>query len=264
MTTVHIYTLSDPRTNEVRYVGKATDLVARVRGHIKDKANTHKVHWIRKLIREGVKPKIEALETFIDPTGETWEEAERFWIETLRFYGARLTNAKEGGIGGRHNAESKAKCSAWQLGRKLSAEHIAHMSEANKGRRHREDVKQKISRALKGKPFSESHRKNLSKAFKGRVMSEEWLSKISASLKGKKMSPESIAKRVSAFKETVKRQGGIKYDPEKRRLGLEKISQGQRGRKHSEATLKKMSEARALWHRRNKAKCEASQLILFG
>lgn len=112
---VTIYALKDPATGEVRYVGKANNLKARIRAHLWEaKSSTlqnRKVRWLRSLDSD---PVVEILE--IVPNS-IWEARERFWIAKYRSKGARLTNFAPGGqtspVEGRgHTEETKAKCRA--------------------------------------------------------------------------------------------------------------------------------------------------------
>jgi hypothetical protein len=54
---VTIYTLTDPVTNKIRYVGKTTtDLDKRLRYHIYEinrSKNKHKIYWFKQLINIG-------------------------------------------------------------------------------------------------------------------------------------------------------------------------------------------------------------------
>ncbi len=114
-----IYTLSDPRTGFVRYVGKTVrPLGRRLSAHLRDvKAQEYGHHaacWIRSLLAVGVRPVIEPLED----SPEDIDEAERFYIAYLRFLGCDLTNSTPGGDGGSHK------------GRRISTEHRARLSEA--------------------------------------------------------------------------------------------------------------------------------------
>lgn len=95
-----IYTLSDPRTNEVRYVGKTVfPLPHRLSNHINAamlaKRDSHVARWIRILHADGCRPVI----TQIDTAGDDWADRERFWIKSYRDNGARLTNLTLGGEG---------------------------------------------------------------------------------------------------------------------------------------------------------------------
>lgn len=90
-----IYALCDPFTKAVRYVGKANDLVSRMRGHKWESRNgdirTRKANWLRSLNAE---PLIKILE---EVSLEHWERAERWWIKQMRESGEDLVNFAEGG-----------------------------------------------------------------------------------------------------------------------------------------------------------------------
>lgn len=114
-----IYALKDPDTGDVRYIGKANDLKARIRVHRWEAKSstlqTRKVRWLRSLDGD---PIVKVLEVC---TTENWAERERFWIKRFRRGGARLTNIADGGqtspVEGRgHTEETKAKCRAAAIG----------------------------------------------------------------------------------------------------------------------------------------------------
>jgi len=96
MKTVYIYGLEDPTIDEIRYVGKTTNLKNRLYDHIHTQdVNKHKKSWIASLIEIGAKPKMIILEK----TNETeWEEREKYWIAYGREKGWRLTNIADGGM----------------------------------------------------------------------------------------------------------------------------------------------------------------------
>lgn len=116
----YIYLLSDPRTNEVRYVGKTCDPKRRFWDHIGTRFKTHSAKWVRSLLNDGVRPTLEVIEEF-DDHDSRWEEAERFWICTLRFLGVNLTNQESGGSAGKtHSMEARIAISAKAKGRPVS------------------------------------------------------------------------------------------------------------------------------------------------
>lgn len=93
-----IYVLRDPRTDEIRYVGKTVrSLVRRLSAHINRSAEkrTHRDCWIAGLMSAGFRPVIEQIDTAFDD----WAEKERFWIKFYREAGTDLTNRTDGGDG---------------------------------------------------------------------------------------------------------------------------------------------------------------------
>lgn len=97
---VKIYTLSDPRTNEVKYVGKTEKLLSkRLYYHIFDNnkiKNIHKKKWIEGLLKNSLKPDINIVD--IVPYDE-WKFWEKYWISQFITWGFKLTNKTEGGEG---------------------------------------------------------------------------------------------------------------------------------------------------------------------
>ena len=53
---VFIYSLSDPVTGKIRYVGKTTNAASRLRSHRNDRQHTHKGCWVRSLRAAGLWP----------------------------------------------------------------------------------------------------------------------------------------------------------------------------------------------------------------
>lgn len=117
----YIYTLSDPNTNEVRYVGKTINTKRRYKQHLYDKRQTsHKHSWIISLKKIGLKP----IMKIIEECNDNWEEREIYWISKYN----NLTNHKLGGNGGDDyqrniNQESIEKIRQANLGKILSKEH---------------------------------------------------------------------------------------------------------------------------------------------
>lgn len=196
----YIYTLSDPRTGKIRYVGKTCNLKERLRLHCqRTSAKTHKNFWIRQLLDLGLKPHMTVVAEFDHADQSAWEFSEREWISKLKIQGEDLTNSDTGGGTGRKHSpetieklralntgkkmslESRMKMSAVQLGRKLSESHRKNISNGVKkwtrtdrereirrlrqlGKRHTLETRQKISAGNLGKPKTKDHRMNLSLA----------------------------------------------------------------------------------------------------
>lgn len=146
---VYIYGLVDPRTNQIRYVGKSINPNVRLRKHISErhKHDSYKDRWVRKLYNDGFK--LELL--IVDVVDKTeWQFWEMFYISYFKSLGFRLTNGTKGG----------------------------DQPPSTKGRKHSKKSREKMSKTKKGKPIpwlnnggerSKKHRENLSESLKGRV-----------------------------------------------------------------------------------------------
>jgi hypothetical protein len=187
-----IYTLADPRTGEIRYVGKTLCIEYRLKKHLHEKTTTHKANWIRSLKSLGLAPKIEILE---ETTESDWGQCEIFWMETLRFFGFKLTNMAEGGSGGAKpmSEVTKAKMRALRLGKKASPETRKKISEVQKGKTISLESRAKMSAAKRGIKLNANQLAALKKAATGRVVSAETRQKLSIARKGKKF-PEHSAR----------------------------------------------------------------------
>lgn len=193
----YIYTLEDPRTNEIRYVGKAFDLKKRYEGHIYKTANNHRGAWVKSLMAAGVRPRMEVIEEIYEESDAAWEEAERCWISSLRFYGFRLVNADNGGNSGKSlSAETRRKISVGQTGKKVSDETRRKHSESTKGRkRPKEDgIKRWVTLKKKGWSLSIEAREKIRIKKTGIKLPPERLARLIAFNKGKKLTPEQRAK----------------------------------------------------------------------
>lgn len=145
----YIYGLIDPRTNEVRYVGKTFSIERRVKEHTSEhslKYRTRKNNWLKELLRAGFSPEV----TILEECGEDWEDRERYWITQF----PNLTNGTEGGIGSK--------------GHEVSDEVRGTMAERNRkvwtGRKHSEEAKAKMAAAKLGKKLPEEVRKKMSES----------------------------------------------------------------------------------------------------
>lgn len=106
-----IYKLIDPRTNEIRYVGRTVQTLSnRLRKHLKAIDKSHRTNWIKSLLIKGIEPKIELIcET---NTFENCCELERFYILKHKKLGFKLVNMTDGGegsIGFKHSDETIIK-----------------------------------------------------------------------------------------------------------------------------------------------------------
>jgi hypothetical protein len=172
MTTTHIYGLVDPRTQEIRYIGKSIRPKERLMNHCNEPpSNCHRSHWIQELKRLGIKPDMIFLESV---SGEwPWQESEKWWIKHGRDNGWPLTNNTDGGDG----VEG------------LPPETQAKIKAAWKGRKHRPETIAKLKAARALRPFhSAETRARMSAAQKGRVIT--WTDKLAVAIR--KFSPEQV------------------------------------------------------------------------
>lgn len=146
-----IYTLIDPRTDSVRYVGKTVQTPRRrLRRHLAESymaaGTTHKDRWLRSLKAVGLEPRIEVIDRC--SSLEELSAAERRHIARLRALGVNLVNATDGGDGTggwHHTAESRAKISAALRGRVMSDDHRRNIGLSSVGRKATEETRAKLS-----------------------------------------------------------------------------------------------------------------------
>lgn len=110
MKTIKIYTLDDPITGYIKYVGKTTSpLTTRLSAHIYEalKRNTksYRCSWIKHLNSKNLKPTINLLDE-IQYTSD-WEWLEQYWISQIKTWGFKITNLTDGGDGNKGQIFSK-------------------------------------------------------------------------------------------------------------------------------------------------------------
>lgn len=261
MKVTFIYALIDPRTDEIRYIGKTVNPNARFRQHLKNRrCSTHCTTWIDSLITEGLKPTMTILESVSDSNGS---EQERWWIAEGKRIGLRLTNLTDGGEGITMTPERRKHLSDLFTGRKVSEEQKAQISATLRGHITTEETKSKISASKVGKPgksyaHTDEAREKMSAAHTGKKRaphseatkekmrqaalgkkhgspSQETRAKLSAANKGKPLTEEHRQK-ISAAKT------GQGFTDEHRQH-LSEAHQGKSNGSHTEATKAKISAA---------------------
>ena len=149
--TTKIYTLSEPDTNEVRYIGKSNNPKKRFYKHcVFNSKNTHKNNWINKLLRENKKPVLEIID---EVPLEEWSFWETYWIVQFRAWGFNLTNSSDGGEGsvkGNKTSFRKGQ-TAWNKGVPVSNSTKEKLRQANLGKKQSEQTKNKKNDKLKGR-----------------------------------------------------------------------------------------------------------------
>jgi hypothetical protein len=214
--TRYIYALVDPRTGFIRYIGKAKDTKRRYAGHLipsqLESHSHHRANWLKELLRLGLKPIMEVLETV--PTAE-WEVAEREWIARFRNIPGYpdLTNATDGGEGVDGFTPSK-------------------------------EVRQRIAESHRGKTMPPGHGEKVRAAHKGRVHTAQARANMSAGRKiwWKNLSTEERDKITTTMRsgitdETRKKAGAANRNKPRRK----DVTSKYRG------VSKKSKPARNLW-----------------
>ena len=174
-----IYTLNEPNTDIVRYVGLTYDLKNRIRQHLKCYKKYRVNSWIKHLKKDGYLPSVKVIEDNI----QTLDEAKKKEIDFIALFkscGARLTNLTNGGQGSRGYKLTDAqkqvlsiKCSGY----KHTPEALRKISEASTrtqtGVKKKPESVAKTAASLKGKPswnkgkkWSDEQKKTLSDARK--------------------------------------------------------------------------------------------------
>lgn len=149
---IYIYTLSDPSTNTVKYIGKTVDIKQRYKDHIKVAKSTNihtpNINWVRSLINEGKQPIME----IIDEIDCDWEWLEQYWISQFKTWGFNLKNITDGGdTNPMNNPTSRKKVSDKLKGVAKSQEHNDKISKSKLGVSiHSEEQKRKYSENHRG------------------------------------------------------------------------------------------------------------------
>ncbi len=234
----YIYCLADPRTDEIRYVGKANDPAARLASHVHEcsrvplNQRTHRHHWLYQLKSAGLRPKLELLE-IVDSA--SWEAAERAWIRSFRELDIQLVNATDGGGGHSGLIPSAETCQkrseslkrAYAEGRRQST-----VAGRFKGRTHTDESRRKMSEGVRRVYQDPDFRARVSKGRKGRKTSAVTREKQRIASTGKHHTPEACEKiRQSRL--------GKKASVETRK----RLSDAHRGQVITAETRKKISEA---------------------
>ena len=228
--TATIYALRDPRTNELRYIGKTVrSLGHRLRGHLSDPEDNYRTRWVKSLQD---KPQIEAL-TVVDKSYAPL--LEKYAIALYRSLGFNLVNLTNGGEGcegramspetrerlrrantgkpspmkgKRHSAEARANMSAAaKVKRPRPYTHSEQTRAAARERMSTPENRARVSARFKGKILSEEHREKLRayktcpeirekirKFMRSRTVTEETREKLRQSMTGMNLSSERIAK----------------------------------------------------------------------
>jgi hypothetical protein len=134
METTFIYSLSDPITGEIRYIGKANNPKKRILDHVRENKTSnrsHKISWIKSLIVKDLLPIVEIVDEVPKLYWEFWEQ---YWISQFKSWGFNLTNISPGGYNNNYKrtTETKQKMRISKLGTTLPKEQRKKISESVK------------------------------------------------------------------------------------------------------------------------------------
>lgn len=158
-TKTNIYSLSDPLTSEVVYIGKTVrSLNKRLISHKSELFNTKKKQWMQELSAVGLEPKIELIDEVDIADWIFWE---KYYISLFRSWGLAKFNISKGGGG-----------DFWT------------------GKDRGQEFRDKLSKSWKPNILSDESKKRKSEKLKSRIKSAEEIEKIRTALLGKKLSVE--------------------------------------------------------------------------
>jgi len=174
---IFIYSLADPITNEIKYIGRTYNAKSRYLQHIKEAKlsinnSSDKVNWISNLLHKGMKPVMELVDIVDDKDWEFWE---KYWISQFRTWGFNLTNTHPGGLFGIISEKCRENLKkSVNRGQK-------------KGFRHNEETKRIIKQNRAKQVITEEHKRRISESMKGKKWSKERKIKFSQVRKGIKL-----------------------------------------------------------------------------
>lgn len=201
---IYIYALADPITKEIRYIGKSIRVKGRYKDHLNDNSRTHKVNWIKSLLKKELKPLLIILEELQDM--DDWQQKECFWIKVAKDKKWNLVNSTDGGDGVLNiSGEGKKRMlEAWK-GRKHKPETLLKISKASKGRRKTKAMKQFMSNKMKGRKILWADKLKISV----RKFNDERLKNVLIDLKI--MSVNKVAEKYNVHRTTITKIKHNKY-----------------------------------------------------
>lgn len=184
-----IYGLRDPRTSDIRYIGRSSAGLGRPLRHgrpgpLSRETNRHKANWILHLLSVGLNYEIVVLESFV--AAADLDDAECFWIAQAKALGWPLTNLTSGGGGNRGcspTAEHRANISAAAMGHEVSAKTRELIARTKIGIPRSPETLAKMRAAIRP-GLSAAHRAKISARHLGSKRPPETGARISAALKG--------------------------------------------------------------------------------
>jgi hypothetical protein len=197
--TTFIYGLVDPRTGDLRWVGKSDDPQRRLRGHVSSRdSDTPRGAWLRDLWAHDLVP---ALVLFEKVAMEDWRAAECEWIDAKQAEGCPLLNVNRGGGGGDTRIHGKP-----EVRRKMSRSHKASALSLA--------ARERGAAAVRGVPKTPEHRAKIGAAQVGKIVSPQARRALSAAKRGRPvphlLDADTRAKAIQAMTATKRERAAVR------------------------------------------------------
>lgn len=230
------------------YIGSSATLRKRVREH--HSALIRGVHKNSKLQHSWAFHGEHCFEFFVVEYLEHKEDLiprEQYWIDCADASSNENYNILKiagSSLGQVRSAETRAKISEVQKGKKLSQEQKKRIGDAHRGKVVSEDTRKRMSESSKGKKLSEETRKKISEAKKGSVMSEESRRKTAEGNRKTKGTPEYRALASAKALASGKYKGSkpSELSPEELKLRRKQSYAKYRAKKRAEKEAAKLRE----------------------
>lgn len=230
------------KVNSKMYVGSSRDISKRVKGHERElRRNNHRNRYLQSAYNKYGESSFEVKVLKLCSEKNLIKQEQIFmnkYQTTTPGCGYNLAIRADGK---RLSEEQRKYLSEVKKGKKMSAEAKLKMSKAQKGRKHSEETKKKISRANKGHKPTEFALQKAQEWRKDPVRSKKIKQiigeKSRKTWEKRRKDPELMKQYMSNMLEKQKEAFELK------KMKGEKINKGWKGRKHSEETKKKISEA---------------------
>lgn len=229
-----IYALRDPRTNQIRYVGKSNNPTVRCKNHMHEGGfhNKAKRQWAEELRKQNLRPSIEILE---ECTSQNWKNRETYWIKTLRLEGHALLNIAKGGNGcgwgirtHKHSESTKAK---------IREANRVQFLDPGKRKRHSQGVKQWYAQLSPEKKARCASSITTAAPFAHKAIKAKWASMSEEEKK------EMVARQHAWYKKLTDAE---KSEFQRSKMTVEtlrKIGDAKRGTKQTEESKRQCSES---------------------
>ena len=187
-----IYALTDPRFGgEIRYVGMTTKGMSRTKKHLSEARsdkNTHKLNWIRSLVKDEKEYGVLVLEEVDDSS--LLPELQIQWIEYFRSLGVRLTNVTDGGDG----VLNPSNATREKMRRSHSNVGVTILKEKWQDKGYRRVRMQKMKKVMASSEYKKKVSNGVKQSWKDEVVREKRIAKNQSRSERNKRREESLSR----------------------------------------------------------------------